>query len=230
MQENLSEKSYFYLRGKLTRGELGPGAQLVNRSLATEIGVSVTPVREAINRLASEGLVEQVPGGGAFVRSVDRQDLEECYVVRDALESCAAAEAARYITDDQLDELEAIVDEWCEIAAAIGENGKGHATREQLNRWLDNEEHFHDILVRGSRNRLLAKVVRDHRVINAVFEAQRDDPAILTGEVAAMTSHGRRELMRALRNRDHDQARQLVSAEIQRGKRTVLAFLRRKRR
>ena len=78
--------------------EFAPGKPLVNRTLADEIGVSVMPVREAINRLTSEGLVEHVPGAGAFVRKVDREQLNHLHVLRDALEGCAAGEATRNIT------------------------------------------------------------------------------------------------------------------------------------
>ena len=71
MEQTLAEKSYDYIREKLSRGELPPGKRLVNRTLADEIGVSVIPVREAIHRLATEGLVEHVPGSGAFVRKTN---------------------------------------------------------------------------------------------------------------------------------------------------------------
>lgn len=229
MQATLTEKSYQHIRQMLVHAELRPGQRLVTRTLAEEIGVSLAPVREALHRLATEGLVEHVPGAGAFVRSANPQDLDELYVLRDAVESCAAAEAARYVTDDQLAELDAIVDDWCDIAVAIGTEAERHATRPQLDRWLDNEEQFHDILVRASRNRLLAKVISDHRAINAVFEAQRDDPELLTHDVAERTCRDRRDLMDALRERNPSQARQLMSDQIQKGKRTVLAFLRQKR-
>ncbi len=230
MQATLTEKSYQHIRQMLVRAELRPGQRLVTRTLAEEIGVSLAPVREALYRLATEGLVEHVPGAGAFVRSADPQDLDELYVLRDAVESCAAAEAARYITDDQLAELDAIVDDWRDIAEAIAAGTDGHATRPQLDRWLDNEEQFHDILVRASRNRLLAKVINDHRAISAVFEAQRDDPALLTHDVTERTCRDRRGLMDALHGRDSAKARRLMSDQIQKGKRTVLAFLRQKRR
>ena len=152
------------------------------------------------------------------------------YVLRDAVESCAAAEATRYISEDQLAELDAIVDDWRDCAAVIAARADGHATRSQLDRWLDNEEQFHDTLVCASRNRLLAKVISDHRAIDAVFEAQRNDPVLLTHEVAERTCRDRRALMDALRDRDPAQARQLMSDQIQTGKRTVLAFLRQQRR
>ncbi|MEM7144071.1 MAG: GntR family transcriptional regulator [Verrucomicrobiota bacterium] len=226
MTTSLTQKSYSQIRTMLVRGDLAPGERLVTRSLASKIGVSLAPVREALNRLASEGLVEHVPGAGAFVRNADRQDLEEIYVLRDATESCAAAEAAKNITDDQIEELDAIVDDWVDIAKNIPDTEGRHATQKQLDRWLDNEETFHEILVEASRNRLLAKVINEYRAISSVFSAQRHHPAILTRHVADRTCNDRRELMDALREHDPLRARTLMSDQIQKGKRTVLRFLR----
>ena len=124
MELSLAEQAYRHIRGKLADGELAQGKQLVNRVLADENGVSVIPVREAINRLTSEGLVEHVPGAGAFVRRVDCEQLNNLYVLRDALESCAAGEAARNITPYQLEELESLLNEAREITKQVASNAK----------------------------------------------------------------------------------------------------------
>ena len=101
MERTLAEKSYDYIRKRLSEGDLPPGKRLVNRVLADEIGVSVIPVHEAIHRLVPESLVEYVPGSGAFFRKTNLHNLENLYVLRDALESCAAGTAARYMTEYQ---------------------------------------------------------------------------------------------------------------------------------
>ncbi len=225
MSLTLVDKSYAHILDKLVRGEVAPGDRLVTRALAQEIGVSLGPIREALNRLAGEGLVDHVPGAGAAVRQLDRQELEELYVLRDAVESCASAEAARHISEAQLDQLDAVVDDWEEIAANIKASAKGIATQTLLNRWLDNEEHFHEVLIEASHNRLLAKVIREHRAIGQIFEAQRLDTSLLTTDVAERTCRDRRQLMKALRNRDGQLARQLMSDQIRTGCQTVLRFL-----
>ena len=230
MEQSLSEKSYDYIREKLTSGDLSPGQRLVNRTLAEQIGVSVIPVREAIHRLASEGFVNHVPGAGAFVRKPDRQELDNMYVLRDALESCAAAEAARYITEEQLDELHEILGRALETLALIRKQKSGYSTKRQLDRWLDDEQLFHERLIEASRNPLLAKVVDEHRAISNVFEAQRNNPRLLTVEVAAETCDSKSALLQALSSRDADQARQTMSDQIQRGRRKVLKYLREQER
>ena len=82
-----TEKAYRLLREKLMAGELEPGQRLVNRQLATEFGISVIPLREAISRLASEGLIQQIPGSGSFVRSTDEREMEELITFRACIES-----------------------------------------------------------------------------------------------------------------------------------------------
>lgn len=226
MEQSLSEKSYTFIRRMLSTGDLPPGKRLVNRTLAEEIGVSVIPVREAIHRLASEGFVDHVPGAGAFVRKPGRQDLENMYVLRDALESCAAAEAARYITEEQLDELDELLQRATETSQQIQNQKNGYSTKRQLDRWLDDEQMFHARLIEASRNSLLAKVVDEHRAIRHVFEAQRNNPRLLTAEVAAETCQSKSELLEALRARDPDRARDIMSRQIQRGRKNVLKYLR----
>lgn len=222
MQETLSEKAYQQLRRKVLRGELQPGDQLVNRTLADEIGVSLAPLREAINRLATEGLVHHVPGAGAFVRKLTRQDLEELYVLREALETCAAAEAARYISEGQLGDLDAICRDCAAIAEQIRRQKKQIATDELFDRWLDLEETFHAIIVEAARNRMLTKVVVEHRALIQVFEAQRHRTAILTVAVAEETCRGHAALVEALRQRDAGLVRRRMSDHIRRGRQTIM--------
>lgn len=226
MQQTLAEKAYDHIRVKLARGEFSPGKRLVNRSLAEEIGVSVIPVREALHRLSTEGLVEHVPGSGTFVRKTDPQEIDNLYVLRDALESCAAAEAARYATEPQLEEMESVLCEALEIAQAISQQSSGYASKRQINVWLDLEQRFHELLIEAARNPLLAKVTLEHRAISHVFDAQRENPMILTADVAEDTCKGKRVLLNALRQRDHGKARKLMSDQIQRGRRQVLKHLR----
>lgn len=224
MQDTLMEKTYQRLRRKVLRGELRPGDQLVNRTLAEELGVSLAPLREAILRLATEGLVQHVPGAGAFVRKLSRQDLDDLYVLREAVESCAAAEAARYISESQLEELDSICKNCAAITDQIRREKKQVATDAILDRWLDQEEYFHIIVTEAARNRMLKKVVVEYRTLTQVFEAQRHHTTILTLAVAEETCRAHGALVEALRQRDADLVRQLMSAHIHRGHQTVMAF------
>lgn len=230
MQDTLSEKTYRELRRRVLAGELEAGSQLVNRMLAETMAVSLAPVREAISRLATEGLVDYVPGAGAFVRKPSGTDLEELYVLREAVESCAAAEAARNITATQLNDLDEVRGEFEAILTTIRRQKELSATEEMLDRWLDCEEQFHRIIVVAARNRLLAKVIDDHTALGRVFGVQRHRDAILTLAVAEETCRDHNAIADAIRGRDADAAHRLMSAHIRNGRRTVLEYLRNQRR
>ncbi len=230
MQETLSERAYRELRRKVLNGELEAGSQLVNRTLAQTLAVSLAPIREAISRLATEGLVEYVPGAGAFVRKSSPQDLEELYILREAVESCAAAEAARNATQNQLDALAAVRDEFEEILTTIRRQKSQTATEEQLDHWLDCEERFHLIIVEAARNRLLAKVIEDYTALGQVFGMQRHRAAMLTLAVAEETCRDHAAITEALQQRNANTARQLMSDHINKGRKTVLEHLRDNRR
>lgn len=88
-------------------GELAPGDRLKEKEIAQQLGISSTPVREALQVLDTEGLIELVPNRGATVRSYDAETLEELYRLRALLEGHAAHQAALHITEAQLSMLEA---------------------------------------------------------------------------------------------------------------------------
>jgi DNA-binding GntR family transcriptional regulator len=102
------------LRERIARGELAPGTLLRQRQLAQEFNVSPTPVREALRRLESEGLVSYELHRGSRVATVDLEEQEENLRVLAALESLAASLASEKITDSDLDEIRALEREFAE--------------------------------------------------------------------------------------------------------------------
>ena len=90
----LRQQAYLRLRERLVSGELRAGMQLSEPDLAKQLGMSRTPVREALRQMENEGLIDYAPRFGAMVRAADRDELAEMYAVREALESYAAAQAA----------------------------------------------------------------------------------------------------------------------------------------
>ncbi|HTN76406.1 MAG TPA: GntR family transcriptional regulator [Pirellulaceae bacterium] len=217
---SLSQQVYDELHRRLRSGELRPGTQLVNRTLAAELGTSTIPVREAIHRMASEGLLELAPGAGAFVRLPQPSELGDLYDVREALEALAAAQAAKYADDHLLAELQGICARFREIASAIG-RGK-HATSAQFQKWLEAEEQFHTRVVAAARNRWLSKVVRDVRVISHVFAAQKSVAALLTQTVAKQTLRQHETFLEILARHDVDEAKRWMTEHIRSGRALVL--------
>jgi DNA-binding GntR family transcriptional regulator len=219
----LSEKAYQHIRKQVFSGALAPGDRLVNRTLAKQLGTSFIPVREAISRLASEGVVEQVAGAGAFVREFDRQEISEIYDVRELIEPFAAREAARFLTDHELAELESVMAEW----EALGEtilNRKRGATESDLDLWLKLNERFHSLMIAASRNRILSKITNDVNVLSRCFAAHRGSPRLLSSDTVKSTLGSHRELFELLSSRDSVAAEALVRQQLEYGRESVLTF------
>lgn len=220
---SLSEKAYQHIRQQVILGELSPGDRLVNRSLAEQLGTSFIPVREAISRLASEGLVKQVAGAGAFVRSFDRQEISEIYDVRDLFEPFAAAQAARFLTDHELEELRVLLESWESLGKKIL-NRKAGASQGDLDRWLEINERFHSLIISASRNRLLSKITNDVNVLSKCFAAHRGSPKLLSEKLVRSTLKTHRQLYEALIKRDSESARKIVCQQLKFGRKSVLNF------
>jgi DNA-binding GntR family transcriptional regulator len=98
---------YSALRGAIVRGDLFPGAQLSENALAAEMGVSRTPIREALARLRDDRLVEIVPQLGTFVARISEQGVADAQFIREALECAAIRHATQRATSDDIADLEA---------------------------------------------------------------------------------------------------------------------------
>jgi DNA-binding GntR family transcriptional regulator len=221
----LGHRAYLELREKLACGEFPPGSKLVNRTVSQLIGMSMTPVREAMARLASEGLIKHVPGGGAFVREINRREYAQLYDLRAVLEPFAAAQAAMHISIYELQEMRAICKDSRAIRDEIREAGQRHATPPQMARWLRNEKRFHELLVRASRNPWLEKIVGDLQLLAFGFNPQRGMIDFLTVGVAQAACRDHARLLKALRARDAELASRLMKRHILIGRKRVLDFL-----
>lgn len=225
MMATLGLKAYDELRRMLMHGQLEPGMQLVNRKLADAIGMSMTPVREAVTRLASEGLVEHVPGAGAFVRRMTRQDLAQLYDVREALEPVAAAQAALYATPLEIDELRGLAGRSFAIIRQIAAAKEKHADQAMMDDWLADEQRFHEVVFEAARNRWLSKIAADMKLMAFGFSPQRRIPSFLTLPAAVTTWRSHRRLIRAIAARDGDSAAEIVRQHVQTGRREVFGYL-----
>ena len=130
----MAQRVYEQIREQIQTGKLSPGTRLVNRKLAGEMGTSMVPIREALNRLTSEGLLEHLPGGGNFVRKLTRKEIIQLYEFRESLETFAAREAARNNQDYQLKHLNRICDDWAGILKTIKATKGQKTTKAMLRR------------------------------------------------------------------------------------------------
>lgn len=95
----LSEQVYHVVRGLIVSGRMRPGEAVVESSIAARLGVSRTPVREALKRISDEGLIEVFAQSGTFIAPISRKALEEAYIIRTALEAESVARAAGRLTE-----------------------------------------------------------------------------------------------------------------------------------
>jgi DNA-binding GntR family transcriptional regulator len=141
----LREKILDVLRDMIISGELKPGQALVESKIAAQMGVSRLPVREAVQTLSSEGLVEIMPYRGAVVRRLNRRDIEELYSLRAVLESFAIRRIIARLDVSLVTRLTECFEEML-----------GAAKAGDLNRVNEFDRRFHDILIELSNHNLLS--------------------------------------------------------------------------
>lgn len=144
-----TETAYRFLRAGIVEGRILPGTRLPEEDVAAQAGVSRTPAREALRRLALEGFVEVSPNRGARVTDWDERDVINVFQIRGQLEPLAASLAATNRTDEQLGEL----DELCERMLSLF----GEGAVEVL---VDLNMRFHEVLLEASGNPQLLQVAR----------------------------------------------------------------------
>lgn len=140
------------LRQAILKGELKPGERLMEIALAERLGVSRTPIREAMRKLELEGLVVMIPRRGAQVANITEKDLNDVLEVRLALENMAIEKACNRMTEDQMDKL------W--IAAREFEKTMAEGN---LVRLAEADVAFHEIIYQASENRRLNQVLNNLR-------------------------------------------------------------------
>lgn len=148
----LREIVFETLREAIINAVLKPGERLMEIQLAEEMGVSRTPVREAIRKLELEGFVVMVPRKGAYVAGISIKDIADVFEIRAALEGLAAGLAAERITEEELEQLERIL-------VKIGECVQNN----DLEKLIEVDTEFHDTLYKACRNERLVQIVSNLR-------------------------------------------------------------------
>src|SRR3990170_1613472 len=103
--ENLSARVYHEIKALILRNQIMPGQKLQHQDLSDRLGVSRTPVREALTRLVQEGYVSLLPNRGFTCKEIRMQEAEELYDLREAMEAFAVQKAIENLTDTALDQL-----------------------------------------------------------------------------------------------------------------------------
>ncbi len=144
----LREIVYEELKRQIMVGEIAPGTRMMEVELADEMGVSRTPVREAIRKLEKEGLVTIEPRRGAYASDISAKEMVDILEVRQDLEGMAAGIAAQKITEEGKEELEKLVQKY-----------KESVEKGDIDEIIANDEAFHKYIVGLSQNKTLIKMV-----------------------------------------------------------------------
>lgn len=203
--------AYAQLKNEILTNAMPPGFQAPEPEIAARLGMSRTPVREALIRLEAEGLVELIPRRGARVLPVLASDMQEIYEILSTLEPTAAAHlAARRPSDDELEELELAMRD---MEHALDQN--------DLEAWAASDDRFHRELLRVHGNKRLAGIASSlfdqaHRA-RIVTLRLRDRPVRSTRE--------HRDILNCLRSGDAERVRRVFSEHRERASSELLAIL-----
>ncbi|MEX1049381.1 MAG: GntR family transcriptional regulator [Akkermansiaceae bacterium] len=211
MKQSLPKRVHLALRARLFDGSLPPGARLDYKQLARELGVSVTPIREAVAQLASEGFIELIPRLGAIVRKLNRTSALEFYEVREAVETFAALKAAERHSPMHLEQLRRHL----AVMQRISDNAPSCKTtaleKTGLLSFLESDIAFHRTILLGSRNSALARTVVESQVQLQIFYAAR---GAHDGSRVALVCEQHQTILTAVEKRDGPAAAEAMRLHI----------------
>ncbi len=204
------------LRDAIITQVLKPGERLMEIQLADEMGVSRTPVREAIRKLELEGLVVMVPRKGAYVAGVSMKDIHEVYEVRSALEMLAVTLAAERITDEELNALEQ------QVLRESEEEAKKDGS--DLDNIIYIDSSFHDIIYQAARNQRLVQFVN---ILQEQLQRFRAASLARPGRSkTALEEH--KQIVEALSERNGELASKLAQEHIENAENAMIASMKEK--
>ena len=202
------------LRDAILTGKLVPGERLMENQLADKLGVSRTPVREALRMLELENLVELVPRKGAQVLDMSEKDITNILEVRSALEGLATSVACKKMSKEDLQQLKNME---ADFEKAVADN--------DVERFVDIDEDFHDLIFAATENDKLISIFRNLRIQlyrYRMAQAKNNDTSMST-----IVAH-HRSIIRAIENHDSEEGASIAQGHIKYQTESILRFVRNK--
>lgn len=198
------------IREAIKNGSLQPRERLMEIQLADELGVSRTPVREALRKLELEGFIVMVPRKGAYVSDLTMKDVADVFEIRAALEGLAAALAAERITEEELENMERLLVE------------KGEAINlDDIGKLVAVDTKFHEVMYQASRNERLSAIISNLR--EQIQRFRLTSLSIPGRKEDSLREH--RNLLEAIQARDIQLARQLAQEHIENAENVLIDSL-----
>ena len=196
---DLRERVFHEIHEKILNGVYRDSEELREIALAEELGVSRTPVREALRQLELEGLVKIVPNKGAVVTAITTKDVKDIYIIRSMLEGLCARWATENITEEQLDEMEEIL--------LLSEFYINKKKKEPTSQVVELDGKFHEVLYQASDSRIMKHLLSDfHKYVRLARRTSVENP-----ERAEKSIEEHRALLEAIKAKDADKAEELAN-------------------
>jgi DNA-binding GntR family transcriptional regulator len=196
---SLRAKVFNQLQNDILNGKYQPGDSLIELRLTEELGVSRTPIREAIRQLELEGLVQSIPNKGAIVKGISAKDIEDIYTIRMMIEGLAARWATEKITPQELEELKEALEfeEFYTIR-----NDSGHL--------MKFDSRFHDIIFKASKSMPLMHTLSTfHHYVQRARNASFSSPGRAQ---KALEEH--KAILQAIMEKDSEKAEKLTTEHV----------------
>jgi DNA-binding GntR family transcriptional regulator len=207
-RRSLGQDVFDYLKNAIIDQTIEPGSRLVESKIADMLGISRTPLREALHKLEKEDWIEKIPSGGFQVVTLTKDDIEQTFGIRSVLEAYAARLATENHKDKDLIPLEKKMKEFQDCLG-----NKDNDKLQKIN------TQFHDLLYDLSQSPKLIKMINQLRAQISRFR----QIILKQDEFAHQSNEGHVKMMEAIRKRDGDTVEKLVREHILKGKNAVLS-------
>lgn len=196
---SLRGRVFHTIREDILKGKYKHNEALIETKISEELGVSRTPVREALRQLELEGLVTLIPNKGAVVSGITAKDIKDIYAIRSLIEGLSARWAAMQITQEQIEALEEV------IYLSEFHLAKGH-----LDQLLELDNRFHEMLYDISGSKILRHVLSDfHHYVQRVRQA-----SLSSQERAEKSIHEHKDILDAIKQGDYQKVEQLTNEHV----------------
>jgi len=205
---NLSDKVYNILLDRIITRKIKPGEKLIEEELAENLGISRTPVREALNRLFKDDLIELIPRKGGYIKKLTVRDVEEVYEVREILENLSVRLAIPLIREKDIKRIEQLVQKAEKLTG-----------KDRMKAQVNIDAELHNLIINSCGNRRLQKMIKSlYNFIQAfrVLEAQHPQRSDKAFEEHKM-------ILQALSRREAERAAELMNQHIRNTKKNILA-------
>ena len=209
----LRDVVFYTLRQAILRGELKPGERLLEIRLANKLGVSRTPVREAIRKLELEGLVKMVPRRGAEVAEITEKRVRDALEVRRALEELAVQLACERISNEELEELKKAEEHFRQVLGKV-----------DLVEVAAADEGFHDVIFKATDNERLIQLLNNLR--EQIYRYRLEYLKEESYHEILLQEH--QQILERIRDRDKEKATEAIDRHIDNQVATIMAMLRKK--